>query len=359
MAGTPGDFTAAQLRDVRIKLADMFGTESLYKHLNRETPIFNGVWGAQSIRFNEGVTMALSNGKHCEGVEALFLQSCDMDVQAATTDCTIPQGTEACVEKVVFNPEEAYEKIVTINEEDCRDEFTFQEKMTLQMANLIAALDQEAERRSIAQLQALADDLTDIEDDIEIGGLNAAKTVWEIPPADWNAELIAEFEAVIEDCEMINVKQVVGRVWRKQLKLAAAKQGDGCCDYDSLFDNIPLVSNTRELDQLVGYPASFLVDTTKIGYFNKWIHQSPTPVDVDPSKNTKHFYVESPKLRYSINGQLRAVRYDIYWQKVCLTEDTFEIRIKGKHRYGFVEMPTNCAGDPFKKVIQISQGPSA
>lgn len=356
MSGTPGDLTPSVLRDVRINLADMFGTESLYKHLNRETPIFNAIWGGQSIRFSDKMAMALSNGKHCEGVEAFFLQSCDLSVADCDTACDIPEGTELCVERAFFNPEECYEKIVKITEADCENEFTFMEQLTLQMANLVAGLDQEAERRTIAQLQNLAADLTDISDEIEVGGIDVGGTIWEIPPADWKAELIADFECVVEDCEMVNVKMVAGRVWRKQIKLAEAKEGNGCCDFDSLFDNIPLVTNTRELDQLIGDPTAFLVDCSKIGYFNKWIHQSPTPVSTETGdKGTKHFYVDSPKLRYAINGALRPVRYDIYWQKICLTEDTHEFRIKGKHRYGFVEMPTNCVGDPFKPVIQIAQ----
>lgn len=350
---TPGDFSSTLLRNVRVRLSDIFGQNSMQRNLNRDTPVFNGLFGSQQIKLNKEASVVLTNGKHCEAVEVSFLTSCDLSVDDCTDDCMIPEGAEPCVDKDVFVPSICKEKIYRFREDECANERAMEERMALGVSTILASLDQEAERDAIAQLSAWAEDLTDV--DLPVGGLDAGGVIWEIPSDEINAQLIVDLQCLLDDCEFIDPKIVTGKIWKKQVMLAEARDGNGCCHYDGLLGAIPTITNTRELDKIIGENTFFLVDNAKFGYFNRWIHTSRTPVNQYDDKNTHHYFMESPKLRFNINGVLNRVKYDFYWQRVCIKEDVYEIRIKGKHRGGYVCMPDGCEGEPNKKVIQIRE----
>lgn len=355
-------FDATMMRDVKVELASIFGPGTHDAHLNRDTPIFNSVAGGQRVRFDGDVRMALLNGKHCEAVEATFLLTCDLSVQDCTTDCAIPSGPEQCTESVLFEPSICFEVVGSVKDFECTNEITEAQLMAREQARMLAALDQELEKRFIAYLISQSDDLTDIADEIEIGGLDANATIWEVPPADWNAQMFIDLECITEDCEFIDPKIIYGKVWRKILAKAAAANcncsgdscgGGDCHKYDSLLGSIPSASNIREFDSLLGASGMLLIDNAKLGYFNRWIHESTTPQSQGDGLNTHYYYVNSQKARWSDNGSITPVKYDWYWQRVCTSEDNWEVKMKGKHRGGFVCHPDGCDGEPNKKVIQI------
>lgn len=351
MAATPGDFSATTLRNVRIRLDEMFDTSSMNRHLQRPTPIFNSLFGDQSVRFTPDVRLALQDGTHCEAVEAFFELSCDLSVQDCETDCVIPEGPESCVDTVLFEPDGCVEKVFTVKDQECANEIDFQARMATATATILAALDQEGEKRTISQLDAWAEDLTDVE--LPTGGADATNTIWEIPYSELtDPQIFIDIACLIEDCEMVNAKIIKGQLWRKEMMLADAREGNGCCHYDGLLGSIPTAENTRELDKLLGGKFFFLVDNSKLGYYNRWKHNSIQPVNTLDQHNTHHFYIDSRQRRYTINGVSTPVRYDFYWQKICVSEDIYEYRLKGKERWGYVCLPDGCPGEPNKKVIK-------
>jgi len=355
-------FTATELRNVKVELSSIFGADTMDNHLNRDVPIFNEIAGGQQVSFQGDVRLALLNGKHCEAVEATFMLTCDLAVQDCTTDCALPAGPEQCTESVMFEPSLCFEVPGSVKDFECTNEVTEAQLLARETARMLAALDQELEKRMIAQLIGWSDDLSDIADDIEVGGLDAAQTIWEIPPADYTSTLMVDLECIIEDCELINPKIVDGKSWRKTLALSRAVNcncSGGSCDggtchaYDSLLGSIPLTSNIREFDSALGATGMLLVDNAKLGYFNRWIHTSTSPEAQGDGLNTHYYYLESPKARWNDSGTSTRVKYDWYWQRICTSEDNWEIRMKGKHRGGFVCYPDGCDGEPNKKVIQI------
>lgn len=357
MAANANGMDDTRLIDLKVNLNTIFGTESQNLHLNRPTPTFNCVFGNQNISLTGDVQIALQNGKHCEAVSVFFLSTCDLSVDDCTTECRIEAEEEICSLTANIEPTECWETKFAIRDNECANEFEFQQKYDMKFAEKLAAMDQEGEIRAIGKFQEWAEDLSDVE--VGTGGLSADNSVWEIPKSEWNAELMVELQCVIEDCEMVNPLLVLGKAFRKDMMLAAAKQGGGCCDYNSLYGSINSCSNPRLLDKQVGVTSAFIVDVAKVGYFNRWIHTSTSPVRQNDQYDTVHYRINSQKLQYRLNGSLQPVIYDVYEQRHCVSEDIYETRVKIKHRGGFACLPDNCVGEyPLaanKKVIQIAQ----
>ena len=344
MAFSEGVFTNAAFDSVKAKLSDIWSSDSMYRHLNRDTPIFNSVYGEQSITLEGGVRMALTNGKHTEGVQVRFLQSSDLTVDNPTTACTIPDGTETGSEVATYAQSINYEKIVTVKEVAEEGTFTTEDKLAIQTANLLASLDQEGEKQGIAKLISLGADLSLARTGVDLP-VGAAKvgppidnTIWEIPTTLWTSELIVDFLNYAEDVEILQPKLITGSLYRKEMMIAEATKGEGCCNTYSLYGMIDMISNSREFDGLLGAKGALLIDNAKVGYFNTTIHTSMVPVPSNDANSTHHYLMSSPKLRYNDNGTIKPVMYDIYWQRTCVAEDVYQYTIKGKHRGGFVEM---------------------
>ena len=359
MSILPGDITAGELRDVKIKLAEVIGRDSLYPQLRREIPIFNALAMGQSIRIDGDLRSALLDPRNCRGIEMTFLQDCDLEVQECDTDCTIPEGSEPCVETIEIMPNICFEKSIKIKEHECKNAHDYQERLALQTATLLAAMDQELEKRKIAHIDSFTESLEGV--DLQgVGGLDETNTVWQIPPVQWTSELIVDLQCVLDDCEFVNPKMIDGNCWKKVRALANAKNCGcaGSCEghcYDSLLGTIPYVENSRELDKLTKGKYIYLVDCSKIGFFNSHIHTSPTPVWQKDDKNTHHYYMSSPKARWNDNGTVKSVIYDFYWQRFCIAEDLYEVRIKAKFRGGCFAINVGCEEYKGKVAIKIEK----
>lgn len=222
------------------------------------------------------------------------------------------------------------------------------------MAQLIAAMDQELEKRAIAFLINSADTLTSVVDDLPTGALNGTD-IWEIDKSLFNEELIVDWMEFMERIEMSNAVLVTGKIFYKQKKLKAAKQGNGCCSYDSLYDALTTYSNLREVDKLAGAATAFLVDPNAVGYWNSYKFSNTSPENTFDQFNTHTFYVPSNKAKWrssSTNGA-QAVRYDAKWQRKCLGDDVWGEVIQLKHRGAMVLGPENCQG--LHGIVQIQQ----
>lgn len=355
----PEGFDLTRSINMKANLADIWNTDSMNKHLQRDTPIFNCLFGNQQIRAQGNTLATLQNGKNCNEVEIYYLVACGQGVTDCDDACEIPEGPDVCPMTDVIDSFQCKERIIRITELDCPNDISYEEIEAIKMAEAMADLEQFAEENAMGQLVAWSEDLTDV--DLPTGGLDAGGTVWQIPPDEWNAQLMVDFQCMIDDCEMTDPKLVVGKAFRKDMMLAEAQSGNGCCNYNALYGTIDTCSNPRLLDKVVGggSNAAFLVDQAKIGYFNRWIHTSTTPVNMMDAKNTHHWVINSNKLAYRLNGQLIPVMFDVYWQKICVSQDNYEIRIKLSYKWGYTSLPDGCKEDANKIVIQIAQKAAA
>lgn len=353
MAITPGDFTDGALLNVKTEVSKIFKQNQINSHLEKPLPVFKSLAEGQSIEL-AGEATQIIDGKTCNVIQAIWMSNNDTDVLDDSdladdaTDCEI-DGTEGGADTKTYQPNTKFHRDGKVVVGECRDMFDFANKFGRSMELDMMVMDLELEKRMIAFLLAnvmTLDAASTIDTTTFADTLEVTNTVWNIPTANWNNQLIAKFKVFADRKQFFNPKLISGANLYEEQFLAMYKDGDST-DYSPLVrpgSPIPLVNNLLDLEAITGEQSTFIVDNANIGYFNtyKW---TPQMTDTKDQFNTRLFTVNSNRLRWRNGNSIVPVKYDVKMQYKCIGEDQWAWVYRMKHNGALITGPAGAGGD--------------
>lgn len=356
MAFTQGDFSAFDLLSIQANVADMWQDSHLYDQFKKPVNCFSEIFNSQTVRFDE----RFLDITDCSVMKLAFIaDDCDMEVKECVTDACDITGEELCADEITVVPDGCFEsKHYQVKETDCKNRLSFQQKVSFAMMKQLAQMDQHLLKLMYGALAGFADDLTGFEGTGGVGAVDG--TTWQINPELWKPELLATLQCLTEDC-MWTRPTMITNIWRKEMMLANAKDGGGCCTTDSLLTSafLPIKTDPFFFDkEFPGSKTAFLFDAADFGYYNMYRHMQITPEEGPASNRMYKWHVNSPNHTWravSTNGgeSIQPVKYDVYGQWKCLDIDNYAFCWFMKHHGGFVRGPKGCASCP--TIIQMEQ----
>lgn len=341
-----GNFSADAYNKAKITMAQLFGNNSAHAHLRIPSPVFKCIAENQNISLR-GPGTVLANGRRCEGLDVSWLNVCDLSVDECA-NCEL-DGDELGAQSKTYINNLTFCKTFKVKDGQCQSVHEYNEKIALALLALRASLDQELERRAITFLNSNADDLTTISSLLPVGAIdNIDDTLWNIPAAEFKAELFLEFEKLLQLLNIPAGRVIDGTNFYNLMKIAKAKMAanQNCCTTDALYELLPVCQDIRNVDTVSGENRTFLIDSANVAYFNTVVNPNTSPIEKRDRDNTQVWSIPSLTLKWKDGNTLKPVMYDIKAQYKCDSDgnghDYVQV-FQGEHRGAFILGPSNCA----------------
>lgn len=352
-----GDFAKSLLPDILVGAEQVWKGDRHRRGILKDVSTANEILGRQMVDWDILFDRAgLNKGNSCIGAKAAWLKACDDTVDECDdntlTDCNL-SGPETESDNAIYAPNMCFEKSGKVLDNQCKDMFDKGRKIGVQMANIIASLEQEIQAVLIAHLLANGQEnrysgtygtiLTVAED---------GEAVTTFPAAQWTPDIIAEMVATAENNDFYNPYIISGKNLWSNAFISEYKQN--CCNTDGLVNGdgpIPIFFDLKNVDQSAGgTQTSILVDAGALGYFNVTDYENESPEPFVAGGDLLVWRVPSRRLSYMNGDDLVPIYFDIEIQEVCTINETTNKKyvstvIKGTHQGGLHAAPATCNAD--------------
>jgi hypothetical protein len=217
----------------------------------------------------------------------------------------------------------------------------FPEKFAYQMGEVFKRYEKKLNTKAIGFLNANTDDNAFVSGPMT----NTAGVGTIIPPASWNASIMANLQQVammnkISTPILLNGNNLWVDIWNSQF--------GKCCEDMSAAAKFNSFQNwywdTFNLDQTLGEKATFLWDAGSLAVLNENHYMSPVPVEVTADKAV--YYVNHPTLRYMADGVMKPMVIDVTRIRKCITTEKGTLAANYfwhfRMRYEFLKSPVGC-----------------
>lgn len=364
-----GDFSAYDLLDINLTLADMWGdNHTMYDQYKKPLTCFSDIFTQQAVRIPE----RFLDPSDCTTIKLAFIcDDCNLDTMDCEDDksadsCEIPDGIQIAADMIEYAPDGCFKsKVYKVEETECKNRISFQQKVAYALMKQLYSMDCKLLELFYGHLATCASDLT-LEDGKDISqkyGLGTvADDVWQLAQSAWKPEIMAKLECLTEDCMWTRPMFLTGSIWREFFKLQRGKSGGGCCDYDNMLNNsmIDIKHDIYKFDQVFPGPKTgFLFDASKVAYYNIYRNKNVDPMESPASNRMWKWHINSPRHRWTYtdtNGSSVTVpvKYDAYGQWKCISRNCYAWCWYIEHNGHFLKAPVgNCGTCP--TVIQMEQ----
>lgn len=346
-----GDFTASYLPNMMAEIDQVFLGD---RHTNAK-PVDTAqvILGRQLVDWNPFYgPKGLNNGRSCIGANVVWLKNCAPEVKDCAEDlqsCVLT-GPEMESDNKLYEPNQCFDFSASVKDNKCKDLFDKATKVGKAIADGIAALDAEIQKRLIAFIVANPQDNAFTG---TYGVIDGSGTPTTFTRAEWSdGRIIAELAATAEINGLHNYYGISGRnMWAEAFMARAVPAGAfNATDNQYLFSAgiFDIVFDLVNIDAANGgTPTTALVDAGAYGYFNVTDYDNDAPVPFHQGSNLSVFRVRSPRLSYNNGGTLQPVYYDVEIQEGCIVDSatnkkTTETVVRVQHQGGLHLAPDIC-----------------
>lgn len=350
-----GDFTASHLPDILVAKDQVFTGERHKRGIIKDVSTANAILGRQMVNwepFYEGA--GLNSGRSCIGAKAVWLKACDDTVSdcGQLSDCNLT-GPELESDSQLYQPNLCFEKSGSVLDNQCKDLFDKATKIGVQMANIMASLEQELQSRLITFAFA------NVQDNRYAGTYGVRKTVAVdsesttiFPESQWTSDIIAELIATAENNDFYNYYLLSGKnLWTQAF---ISQYREGCCNTDKLVTGdgpVDIFFDLKNIDLANGgVKSTLMIDAGAFGYFNVTDYANESPQPFSQGSDLSVWRVPSSRLSYMNGDKLEPVYFDFEIQEVCTVDNSRNKKyvktvVLGRHQGGIALAPPTCNED--------------
>lgn len=350
-----GEFIKSFLPDVLVARDRVFTGDRHKQGIIKDVSTAQAILSRQLVDWRPLYDQAgLNNGRSCIGAKAIWLKACNDEVSDCGTlsNCDLT-GPEIESDNQIYSPNLCFEKSGKVLDNQCKDAFDKATKLGVQMANIMASLEQELQARQIAFLIANAQDnrysgTYGIRKTTAVDGESTTL----FPSAQWTSEIIAELIATAENNDLYNYYLLSGKnLWTQAF---ISQYRENCCNTDKLVTGagpIDIFFDLKNIDQANGGAlTSILVDAGALGYFNVTDYTNESPMPFVQGSDLNVWRVPSQRLSYNLGGTLEPVYFDFEIQEKCAVNASTNKKyvstvILGRHQGGITLAPPTCNAD--------------
>lgn len=296
---------------LNVRLNEMFPQPNMaFADLNTPVMAAEGLLTNQRARAD-----ARLEGDKCIGVKAYFLRTSNIGTVALSTDCTTPAGNPALTVSKNFDTAEIAAAAGNATDARCDNEVNFLEESTAVLAACVSrcrtALDQLLITRTAANAQVNLDPGLPVTWD----DTTASPRIL-VPKADFTWDNLGEFEAVINNNKFGDFLLLTGRnfyndFWKSNFQ----RLNDNERAAFAAYSTFKIYFDIRNMDTTLARRSTLAVDRNSYLFWNT-VFSSSTPEEVDADRWV--WYIADPYLKYSKNGVLVPVLYEVEVTKTCV-----------------------------------------
>lgn len=350
-----GDFTASQYSRILLKEEKMFRDSRAQRSSQYPIDTIQGLAERQKVDMAQRFI-----GNKCVGYQLTWLKSCGETVTDRLTTAYANCDFTGCdeIESTSLNVDKnlSLSKCFTVWDDQCKDSYTYEEKVAFEMARTKALLEHEANKKMIALLDSST---SPNEYTGAPGDTTTAPGETQIASANFTSELFAYFSIVGEVNRIYDPIIVSGTNMYTDYFLSRFKR-DGCCDTDKIFMDGPyrIIFDLTVLEAVAGSQATYMVDAGTYAFWNTTEFDNLTPQL--KAKDTYVWKSKSNRLRYRDGNTLKPVYFDVMMKRECKPDPTtgdslkwgtvYDVSLKG----GIFIGPVDCASHTgILKFVQV------
>jgi hypothetical protein len=336
-----GNFTASTMKPILARLNEMWLDPATKRDYISPIDSFKAIADNQQLRLNPIIV-----GGDCRGYEVTWLKpGCDneaTDIDSEDDFCEI-DGTELESVKKVYDVTNAVTTDFKVWDDDCKDTFTFQDKVAEGMYQAEIALEKKLNTASILFLNASIDDNTHVVGNAE----NVAGAGTYFPAADWTPELMGQLAEILAVNKVAAPILLTGtNMWNAHFNASYnALNTTGKDQMGKLMHFPNWYFDPLTLDGALSEKATFGFDPGVVGFLNKNFWANRSPINTLDKNNTHIWSFPARNLKYKDGSSMKPVIIDAMWQRVCKTTSgrpVWGTIYKFFLRYEMVTSPADC-----------------
>lgn len=347
-----GDFSASNMADIIVEQRKLFADPRTDRELKHPVNSAKALLENQQVRF---IPQMLDGT--CIAVKAVFLKNTDntiIDASVTAETCEIA-GAEGESDSVTYNPNIHIYKEFSVSNKDCKDTFTYEQKLAREFMRNKVLLERSINDRTISFLSASAmnNGYTDTEGTI-------TGPITNFPKSMWTEDLLGEFRLTAEMNKIYNPVLLTGTNFYVNR-------------YHADFD----ARNDDERDRLAKYAAwsnfyfdplnirsvlakdsTFMFEPGAAAFWNKRNVTSTTPIEWKDKDNTIVWSEPSLNLKYRDGNVLKDAYFDVYSRTQCIVTAGNRLDVKTSFRFvfqgGLILAPSGTSGSGILEFVKVA-----